>query len=170
MIAPIFTVLVAPLEGMSQVVPQEAGNAFDAVPFGYAIGGGDGTWFGVRWAEPRKVRQVVVDWGDGGRVPDPGHVKLQYWHGTWDGKADPVQAEAGAGRVGWAAMDDWTNGKWVDAATEMRREGNVWSFTFAPTGPSEIEGLTGEGVGYRKTIKVRLIGDGVTAETARGAL
>ncbi|MBP7936525.1 MAG: hypothetical protein KA354_17940 [Phycisphaerae bacterium] len=141
---------------VGQLKPSARGTLFDAAPFGVAIQGDEGKWQGVRWAEPRKVRRIVVEFGSG-PMPDPASVKLQYWHRVWDGKPDPVLAERGAGRVGWDAMDDWTNGSWIDAATQVAVGGNTWSITFASTSDKEIRKLRGPGVSYRKTLQVRLV-------------
>ena len=132
---------------------------FDAARFGFKMRSADARIHGVRWAEPRKIRQVVVEWADDAELPPPENVHLQYWHRTWDGKPDPVRAEAGAGRVGWAAMDDWTNGKFKTAQYDLKIEGRRWTYTFKPTGPKEFPKLEGQGVGYRKTLKIRLIAD-----------
>ena len=110
----------------------------------------------ARWAEPRKVRQVVVEFASGQALPDPSTVNLQYWHRTWDGQADPVLVERGAGGVGWDAMDDWTNGKWITAKTSSTADGNRWTFTILPITGEEIKSVKGLGVSYRKTLWVRL--------------
>lgn len=140
----------------AQQTPPVPSVAFDAAPFGIAIQGDDGKWQGVRWAEPRKVRRVVVEYATA-LVPDPATVKLQYWHRVWDGRPDPVLVEQGAGGVGWDAMDDWTNGTWVDAATQVVATGRTWTVTFAPTAGKEIKGHSGPGVSYRKTLQIRLV-------------
>jgi len=109
-----------------------------------------------RWAEPRKVRQVVVEFAGDQGLPDPCAVSLQYWHRTWDGQADPVLVERGAGGVGWDAMDDWTNGKWITAKTSLQVDGKRWTFTILPITSAELERVKGPGVSYRKTLWVRL--------------
>ncbi len=135
----------------------EPGSAFDAAPFGFAIREADGRGYGVRWGEPRKIRRVVVEFD--GAAPPADKVRLQYWHSTWNGRPDPILAEHGAGGVGWAATDDWTNGRWKDADTRLQADGTRWMFTFAPTGETEFEKLGHPGVAYRRTLKVRLISD-----------
>jgi hypothetical protein len=110
----------------------------------------------VRWAEPRKVRQVVVEFAGGQALPDPCGVSLQYWQRTWDGQADPVLMERGAGWVGWDAMDDWTNGKWITAKTSLQVDGKRWTFTILPITSEEIKDIKGPGVSYRKTLWLRL--------------
>ena len=139
-----------------QSAPAASTAAFDAAPFGIAIQGDKGKWQGVRWAEPRRIRRLVVEFG-ADKAPDPATVKLQYWHRVWDGKPDPVLVEQGAGGVGWDAMDDWTNGEWIDAAVQIAAAGNTWTITFAPTNDKEIKGHKGTGVLYRKTLQIRLI-------------
>jgi len=110
----------------------------------------------ARWAEPRKVRQVVVDFASDKSLPDPCSVSLQYWQRTWDGQADPVLVERGAGGVGWDAMDDWTNGKWITAKTSLKVDGKRWTFTVLPITSEEIKSVKGPGVSYRKTLWVWL--------------
>lgn len=131
-----------------------SGSAFDAAPFGFPIHEADGKAHGVKWGEPRKIRGVVVEFA--GEAPQANTIRLHYWHGNWDGKPDPILAEHGAGGVGWAAMDDWTNGKWKDADTRIKTDGNRLTFTFAPTGEKEFPKLGQPGVAYRKTLKIRL--------------
>src|SRR5688572_18733259 len=90
-------------------------GSFDAAPFGFTLEQDEGgKAAGIRWAEPRKIRQVVVEFANGADLPEPSAVKLQYWQRIWNGKPDPVLAESGAGGVGWDAVDDWTNGQWKD--------------------------------------------------------
>ncbi|MBI4579137.1 MAG: hypothetical protein HY718_05500 [Planctomycetes bacterium] len=133
-----------------------AGEAFDAVPFSLPIEDDSGRSFGVRWAEPRKIRRVVVEFPAGVALPAPDQVRVQYWHGVWDAKPEPILSEKGAGGVGWERMDDWTNGKWRDADTRCEVRGNRWTFTFAPTGEKEFPN-SAPGVAYRKTIQLRLM-------------
>ncbi|MPY90593.1 MAG: hypothetical protein GEU99_22060 [Luteitalea sp.] len=130
---------------------------FDAAPFGFPIDDLGGRANGVRWAEPRKVRQVTVECAGEGPVPPGDGVRLQYWHRSWDGQAEPILSEAGAGSVGWHGMDDWTNGEWKDAETSLRTEGRRWTFTLKPTGRKEFPKLRGQGVAYRKTLQIRLL-------------
>ncbi len=132
-------------------------GAFDAAPFGFPTVEEKGRAHGIRWAEPRKVRRVVVEFAGEGGVPSPEGVRLQYWRGTWDGRPDPVLAETGAGGLGWAAMDDWTNGAFQDADARLAVEGRRWTFFFAPTGEKEFKDLGHPGVAYRKSLKVRLL-------------
>ena len=70
-------------------------------------------------------------------------MSLQYWQRTWDGQADPVLMERGAGGVGWDAMDDWTNGKWITAKTSLQIDGKRWTFTILPITGEEIKSVKG---------------------------
>lgn len=144
-----------------------AGEALDAAPFGFAIREADGKAQGVRWGEPRKIRRVVVEFSPEASVPAAGKVRVQYWHRSWDGKGEPILAERGAGGVGWAAMDDWTNGQWRDADARCQADGRRWTFTFAPTGTKEFKDLGLPGVGYRKTLKIRIVADEALPRIAR---
>jgi hypothetical protein len=135
------------------------GAPFDIAPFGFRVDADGGTTHGIRWAEPRKVLRVVVEFDKSQTLPESSQIRLQYWHRVWDGKADPLIVERGAGGVGWDAMDDWTNGRWIAAKSHVQRAGNVYEFTFAPTSSEEIPNLKGEGVTYRKTLAVRVSSD-----------
>lgn len=141
--------------GWAASPPGSVEPAFDAAPFGMVIHEGDRD-YGVKWGEPRKIRRVVVEFGDG-PLPSPETVRVQYWQGIWKGGPDPILAEQGAGGVGWAAVDDWTNGKWKDADARVRVDGRRMEFTFAPTGEKEFKDLGGPGVGYRRTLKLRVV-------------
>lgn len=81
------------------------GEPFDAAPFGTLISDPDNKSLVVRWAEPRKIRRVVVEFPASMAPPGPRSVRLQYWHQSWDGRPDPILAEAGAGGLTspWAA-------------------------------------------------------------------
>ena len=135
-----------------------AGGAFDAAPFAVQFREGDGKTLGLRWAEPRKIRRVEVEFESA--APDAGSLRLQYWHRTWSGKPDPLLNERGAGGVGWDAIDDWTNGEWrgADADVAIPAAGRI-AFTFHPTGDKEFKNIGHPGVTYRKTLKIRLVGD-----------
>ncbi len=159
------------LAGCSQMTSDAGhplpGGAFDAAPFGFPLQKRDGKVIGVQWAEPRKIRRVVVEFDKDAQLPPPEKVRLQYWQRIWNGRPDPILAEAGAGRVGWAEMDDWTNGAWKDADTRVQADGQRWQFTFAPTGAKEFPKLGQPGVSYRKTLKLRLLSDGPLPQPVR---
>ena len=86
-------------------------------------------------------------------------MRVQYWCQTWDGKPDPIEAEAGASRAGWARTDDWANGRWQDADTRVQVDEKRWIYTFALSGEKEFKDIGQPGVGYRKTLKVRLLAE-----------
>ncbi len=135
------------------------GAPFDIAPFGFRTADANGAACGIRWAEPRKIRRVVVEFDEGQAPSDVTALRLQYWHRVWSGKADPLIMERGAGGVGWDAMDDWTNGRWITAKSNVERTAQGFQFTFAPTSRDEIPNLEGEGVSYRKTLGIRVCGD-----------
>jgi len=135
------------------------GAPFDIAPFGLREAEADGTAYVLRWAEPRKIRRVVVEFEAGQVLPEQTPIRVQYWHRVWDGRADPLIVERGAGDVGWDAMDDWTNGRWVTPGTQVRKAAHGYEFTFAPTSTDEIPNLKGEGVSYRKTLALRVCPD-----------
>ena len=99
----------------SAIVPPHPGGPVNIAPFGFQVSEKDGSAYGIRWAEPRKIRRVVVEFPGDQPLPDPSQIKLQYWHRVWNGKADSILVERSAGGVGWDSMDDWTNGRWIDS-------------------------------------------------------
>lgn len=134
-------------------VPQ-VGAAFDAAPFGMPLDTKGGKAYGLKWGEPRKIQQVVVEFKAAAPAAD---VRLQYWHRHWDGKADPILAERDTGGQGWTAMDDWTNGEWKDADVQVRKDGPHWIYTFNPTQAKEFPKVAPPGVTYRKTLQFRIV-------------
>lgn len=140
------------------MVSPAAGSPFDAAPFGMTTYDPSTGVYEIRWAEPRKIRRVVVTFPADPARSDPQNMRLEYWHCTWNGQADPILAEQGAGAVGWNAMDDWTNGRWRDTHARIHRERTEWVFTF-PTTREVDPNVSGDGVAYRKTLKLRLTSD-----------
>ncbi len=141
-------------------------SAIDMAPFGFVTVQPEDNAVGLRWAEPRKINRIEVEF-DEPTDPAPSGLQLQYWHRYWDGKPDPILSEQTSGKVGWDAMDDWTNGKWINAKTRTTVEGNRVTFQFEPIGNDEIKTAAG-GLTYRKTLWVRLRGEKETPST-RGA-
>ena len=146
-------------QGEHREATPAAGDAFDAAPFGFPTRAEDGRAFGIRWAEPRKIHAVVAEFDTAETAPAPQSLRLEYWCRVWDGRADRIVAERGAGGVGWDAMDDWTNGSWHRAEADVEADGSVVTFRPRPTGPREFEGFEGEGVAYRKTLWIRIASD-----------
>lgn len=159
-------ILCAALHPVRAAQLAQPGDAFDAVPFGFPIAPEGKSLGGVRWAEPRKIRRVVVTFAGDGPLAGSDQVRLQYWHASWDGAPEPIAAEKGAGRVGWEQMDDWTNGKWNDAVTHVESRGRKCTFTFAPTGEKEFP-QSMPGVTYRKTLQLRLVSESDLPRLAR---
>lgn len=135
------------------------GDAFDAARFGFVEKAEDGSTCGIRWAEPRKIRRIMLVFEQGATLPKPEELRIEYWHRVWNGKADPILAERNAGSVGWDAMDDWTNGAWKVADARLVVDGSVWTYTFTNSGVKEFPDVGEDGVGYRKTIKLRVVGE-----------
>ena len=144
-----------------------AANAFDAAPFAVPSQFTTGTTFELKWAAPRKVRRVVVEFGDAPRPASPEQVRVQYWHHHWNGTADPAPAERDPINVGWDAEDDWFAGTWRDVSVRRQAEGKRWTFAFNLTGPEELPGFTGQGVRHRRTLRLRLVTDQPVAPPTR---
>lgn len=144
-----------------------ASVAFDAAPFAEADYDATEHSYTLQWGEPRKVRQVVVEFANDAKLLGSDKLQLQYWHRTWSGKPDPIVAETGSFQAGWEATDDWSNGVWKDADTSCTAKGNVWTFSFEPTSNHEFPKVPAPGVAYRKTLKLRLLGNAALPRPAR---
>ncbi len=135
------------------------GKLLDAAPFALYLSEENGKVHSLRWGEPRKIRRVEIEFPQKTNLPKPDKIRLQYWHKSWNGLADPILAESGAGGEGWTEIDDWTHGQWKDADTNFQIDGDTIVFTFNPSGAKEFTDLAQEGVGYRKTLKIRFLAD-----------
>jgi len=135
---------------------QKPDQLLDVAPFALYVADQENGYHQLRWGEPRKIRKVVVELPDGKSPAEDESFSLQYWHKSWDGKADPILAERGAGSEGWTEIDDWTHGNWKEADTNLVRDGNKLVFTFNSTATREFDNIGKSGVGYRKTLKIRL--------------
>lgn len=135
-------------------------DGFDAAPFGEPFSEDGGKVSGIRWAEPRKIRQLVVTFKDNVDPQIAQRIRVEYWHRNWNGKADPVRAEKDAGHMGWDHIDDWTNAGWRKALTQPHLRDRTLLVQFPLTGPDEgYERPQVPGVAYRKTLKMRLASD-----------
>lgn len=57
----------------AQADPAELDGVFDAASFGFPLQTQNDHVVGVRWAEPRKIRRVVVEFPGAASLPDPTH-------------------------------------------------------------------------------------------------
>ncbi|MGB9690194.1 hypothetical protein [Thermogutta sp.] len=135
----------------------QSSMTFDAAPFAESILNEPGKAYGVVWGQWRRIRAVEVEF-DPGVFVSPQSLQVQYWHRVWNGLPDPVLSEADVARTGWTPVDDWTNGTWKVADTRVTQEGNRIRWTFAPTHEREFPNLNQPGVSYRKTLKLRVVG------------
>jgi hypothetical protein len=76
------------------------GHFLDAAPFSLFTAEENGKAHSLRWGEPRKIRRVVIEFPENSNLPKPDKIRLQYWHKSWNGLADPILAERGAGGEG----------------------------------------------------------------------
>jgi hypothetical protein len=136
-------------------MPIDAGGAvFDAAPFGDPLSDSTGSSIGVRWTEARKIRRVMLVLPDGAAAPPS--VRVEFWHCEWDGRADVPPAERDAAGAGWEYADDWFNGEWRTAKSQVQTVGGGLELTFQPTSPAESDKFKAPGVTYRRTTQVRV--------------
>lgn len=134
-------------------LPAVAANV-DVAPFGKKTSTPETV--GVEWGEMRRIARLELSFGEGAATPLPAGMKVEYWHRVWDGRAVRRYVELGAGGVGWAAMDDWFNGKWKTADVRGTTAGRTVVLTFAPSNEKEFTALQQPGPIYRATLKVRV--------------
>ena len=130
------------------------GCAFDIAPFGFRMADATAPPMAIRWAEPRKVRRVVVEFDEGQTLRIP--PRFGFNTGTGSGTARPILWSSSGGPAVSAGMR-WTTGRTAGGSRPraMSSGPNGYEFTFAPTSSDEIPKFGGEGVSYRKTLAVR---------------
>jgi hypothetical protein len=108
------------------------------------------------WSDARDIEQVVLHWS--GEAPDPGSVRVEYWHSRWPEERLSRTKSRGAGSSGWAHEGDWFNGDWQIADTQLAVADTVWSYTFAPVNAQEFtsEDCSDFDATYRRTYKIRV--------------
>jgi hypothetical protein len=96
MFASMLPLVIASGVGADSAQTYAPGAAFDIAPFGSRmtyepaapLRVGEGKAHGVRWAEPRKVRRVVVEFAEGQILPEP---RRSGWStGVASGTARPI--------------------------------------------------------------------------------
>ncbi|MCJ7736688.1 MAG: hypothetical protein MUQ10_05155, partial [Anaerolineae bacterium] len=83
-------------------------------------------------------------------------MRVEYWQLSWPKIRFPKGADVGAGREGWLAIDDWTNGRWQAADSEFSLGGNTLSISFHPVNAAEFPEEADFPAVFRRTIKLRL--------------
>ena len=148
---------VAAEDGAPQILTNSTppSDHFDAAPFGGALLPERN---GLLWNDPREIHEVVVRF-EGGTVPDPSHLHLEYWGSHWPEQHLPKDREPGGGNVGWMELGNWHVGGWRVADTVAKVEGNNVSFTFRPVSAKEFPKIKDYDAPFRYTLKVRLTSD-----------
>lgn len=112
---------------------------------------------GLRWEEPRAIQGVELVFTEDADIPDPSSVRLEYWANHW-----PSQRPEGrdTGGMGWMPNDDWWNGRWQPADTDVEVEGRTMNFRFRPLAEVEVPEATDYSVTFRVAMQLRLVFDG----------
>ena len=132
----------------------------DATPFGEFRTWDKGKDFGVLWEEMRDIFKVVVEFD--GLAPSPASVKLQYWQSNWPWRNIPRKEASGSGNSGWLSIGDWFKGVWLTADSNLKVDGNTWTYTFNDVRAKEALTFKDFEAKYRATYKVRMLFDGVS--------
>ncbi len=111
---------------------------------------------GIEWEEPRDVHRIFVKFANEKSMQSKDEVKLQYWQNHWPHQRVQKGVVAGAGRSGWMAQDDWFNGEWKDADSNIEVENDSLVYTFNPINAKEFPDED-FGAIYRRTLKIRLL-------------
>ena len=127
----------------------------DAAPFAARRAWSTPDDYEIWWEDPRDVFEVEARF-EPGRVPDPALLALEYWQQSWPKVRVPKDAQVGAGREGWLAIDDWSNGRWQPADCDAKTTGDAVRFTFHPLNLHEFPDETDFPATFRRTIKLRL--------------
>lgn len=130
-------------------------DAVDVVPFAARREWITPTDYEVWWEDPRDLFQVVVEFAPG-TAPAPQAVRLEYWQHSWPKVRVPKGTPVGAGHGGWLAIDDWTNGRWQIADSELIRQGDLWTYTFRPLNAREFPDESDFPATFRRTLKLAL--------------
>ncbi|MDQ1328547.1 MAG: hypothetical protein QG641_1832 [Candidatus Poribacteria bacterium] len=107
----------------------------------------------LRWEEMRDIFAVVVVCDDPSMLLN---AKLQYWQRTWPNQRVPKGAVVGAGGGGWMRDDDWFNGNWKSADTNVTLEGDKATYTFNPVNAQEFPDIKDFDAKYRRMLKLRI--------------
>ena len=109
----------------------------------------------IWWEDPRDVFSVDLEFAEGA-APAGDAVSVEYWQLSWPKIRVPKGADVGAGREGWLAIDDWTNGRWQAADSELSASGSTLSISFHPVNATEFPEESDFPAVFRRTIKLRL--------------
>lgn len=103
--------------------------------------------YGLEWAEARDIGAVRVRLRAGENIPS---ATVEYWFRQWPYPPPHMPT------IEDPEDDPW-QGKWLRAVTKADCQGATCRFTFAPLTPAENPKANNlPGVGYRRTLKLRL--------------
>jgi hypothetical protein len=111
---------------------------------------------GVFWDDPRDVFYVVLRFVSLEGI-NPETIRIQYWQRNWPRHRIPKGKRPGTGRVGWMPLDDWWNGEWKDADTDLEVDGSSLIFSFRPINLKEFPEIEDFDIRERRTLKVRAL-------------
>jgi hypothetical protein len=135
---------------------------FDIAPFAMPNGPADE----LKFEEARDVEVVEVVYAG----PAPRTSGLQYMRKTWPQSRVERTLYLDTDRpinVGWQRMDDLFTPAWADAATNVTRvNSRTLRYTFKPL-TSEMPDVSDYAVTFRRTVGVRVTGDGAAVRAIR---
>ena len=111
-------------------------------------------YFILRWEEMRDIYALAILCSDKSALAE---AKVQYWQKNWPHQRVQKGASVGAGGSGWMRDDDWFNGQWKDADTNLTFNDDKAIFTFNPINQKEFPDINDFDAKYRRTIKIRLL-------------
>ncbi len=114
-------------------------------------------YFMLKWEEMRDIFALAIICSDKSALSK---AKIQYWHRNWPHQRVPKGASLGAGGSGWMRDDDWFNGEWKDADTNLTFDDDKFIYTFNPINQKEFPNIGDFDAKYRRTMKIRLLFEG----------
>jgi len=130
-------------------------NIVDVVPFAVRSEWVAPDVYEIWWEDPRDIFSIDLEFAEGS-APAGDAVSVEYWQLSWPKIRVPKGADVGAGREGWLAIDDWTNGRWQAADSELSVSGNTLTVSFHPVNATEFPEEADFPAVFRRTIKLRL--------------
>ncbi|HOX36797.1 MAG TPA: hypothetical protein PL033_02310 [Candidatus Brocadiia bacterium] len=102
------------------------------------------------WEEPRNVARIVLGFSPDSKVALD-RIRISYLNHRWPG-VRPENMGLGAAGSGWRPIDDWFNGRRLNADTRAMKSGNSIQIVFAPLAEVEFPNEKDFNVTFRRTL------------------
>jgi len=106
------------------------------------------------WEEARDIESVVLE-PQTASQQDLSAIKVLYWKKIWPEERWETSLSRGTGGFGWAKTDDWFNGEYKLASTEIKEENGRIIIGFRPFS-EEYPAEKNYAVRFRRTMKLKI--------------